>query len=790
MPDVTPFQKLQSWIPPWSGTLACCLLAGLLFQGVFWLAYRQIDDNLYANRDDAIITASHARNWVEYGSIGVNPSGERVEGFSSPLQLLLFSGAYALTHVSYGRYFLIVTYLSAIAMGILLFFLCLPHRVLGLVLTALAAIALALDSSFLEWHASGMENALTHAFFLLAVVLLVHMYAIQRIRYAYVLPVFAASIARIESIYHIAPLLAVFAVCWLVAYRQFRGLGFAGLTLAVWAVFFAIRWHYFGALFPNTAAAQAISVGDRAGLLLAGDAPYWKQSLALSAKSFSWHHGWILLPVCLCLPFMQFNRKAALAALLLLSLAVTGLFSPFLFGEARLDATRLSTQVALAVVALAVLAAAHTRRPTYRYFTVPVTVASAATILLWSYAALDHRPYYLWFSENVFAQFRHELVTLREKHDIPRPAVANPDLGLMSWYKDCNIVDLGYLGNPVLTQLDAFHDEGKRDIANYFFDIAAPDLIELHGVWSERHAHLFKDPRFQERYVAADAHIDAFLQKRFTRSPSFRGEYGAYVRAGYWVRRDIIAGSDSRERRFVEDLRAAISLERIDRELKGCEAEHLTADQAQYVVRTAYRFLPEFVAAGLYPDLVSLLETHETRLGYSTALIRGRTDPDWHDALFRYVRAYAPVRVRDRMERDYEETFAAAGDMQRKAGNRIAPGLWLTGCRLTPAEGKWGKLQLLFECERPMDKDWRLFVHGLVPDDRRALAPADAKKSGFLNWDIGFPDPPTTDWNQNPHVVLTLYVPDYAAATSVTAGFYRPGEGSLGRAVTIPVPAP
>jgi hypothetical protein len=97
-------------------TLVGFLMAGLLFYGVFWLAYQQIDENLYVNRDDAIITVSHGRNFVEYGSIGVNPSGERVEGYSSPLQFLIFSGTYALTHLHYDLYFRIIAGLSAFIM--------------------------------------------------------------------------------------------------------------------------------------------------------------------------------------------------------------------------------------------------------------------------------------------------------------------------------------------------------------------------------------------------------------------------------------------------------------------------------------------------------------------------------------------------------------------------------------------------------------------------------------------------------------------------------------------------
>ncbi|MCF6283929.1 MAG: hypothetical protein L3K26_01875 [Candidatus Hydrogenedentes bacterium] len=892
MVNVTPFFSLISRVSQRQRTRVGFLIAGLLFYGVFWLGYRQIDENLYINRDDAIITVSHARNFVEYGSIGVNPSGERVEGYSSPLQFWTFSGAYALTRLHYDLYFRIVAGLSAFVMGLLLFALCLPHRKLGLALVPLAAFALTRDLSFFEWHASGMENALTHMFFLLAVVLLLRMTTEHKLNYWYALPLFAASIARIESIYHIGPLLAIFVVFWLITHRQpkrlespcpqggpapsfprtwesrtrwgalirtkldprvrgddallsrsgrecLRGFAFPGLVLALWAVFFGVRWYYFGAVFPNTAAAQAISIGDRVAMFLDGNTAYLEQSWGLTKNLFFWHHGMLLLPIFVCLPLLKFTRKTVLAILLLLSLCFTGLFSPFLFGAARLDTTRLSTQVALAIVVLAAVVIVHTRRPRYRLFTVPLMLVCVSGLLYWSHAKWEHKPYYLWFSEDVFAKFRNELVELREKHDIPRPTLANPDLGLMSWHKDFNIVDMGYLGNPVLTKLDAVHDDAKRDIANYFFDIAAPDLIELHGIWSERHAHLFKDPRFRENYAAARTTIDGLLRKRFTRSATFRAEYGEYVRAGYWVRRDIMADSDSRERKLVDDLRRALSLERLEGELKRCEEAGLAPAQTFYVVRSAYRFIPELVEHGLYGDVVALLDRYQPKLGYSTALLRGRSKRGWHDELVSFVEAYSPERIRDRMEREFEESFfshvsvhpeehptpsfpqmwesrtrqkppateldprvrgddgllldsggehlPSRSDDKEDPNREIIAGLNLLDCRLTPTEKGWGKLQLLFDCDRPIEKDWKIYVHATVPEEKRDRLPKRLQKLGFINWDFGFPDPPTSQWHTYQRIVLTQYVPYGTDVESIRVGLYRPGEGALGKPAVLSI---
>ncbi|MBW2525913.1 MAG: hypothetical protein JRI23_17150, partial [Deltaproteobacteria bacterium] len=70
--------------------------AALLLPTALWLRYGQIPGSFYLLRDDGVITFSHARNLVEYGAIGVDPSGARVEGFSSPLHFGIYLVAYGL----------------------------------------------------------------------------------------------------------------------------------------------------------------------------------------------------------------------------------------------------------------------------------------------------------------------------------------------------------------------------------------------------------------------------------------------------------------------------------------------------------------------------------------------------------------------------------------------------------------------------------------------------------------------------------------------------------------------
>src|SRR3990172_5599344 len=84
----------------------CLLVTGAtIFVLIFHLNLARVPAANYEARDDALITLSHARNLVEYGFIGVSPSGERIEGFSAPLQFVVAAGFYAIRPFDYLTFF-------------------------------------------------------------------------------------------------------------------------------------------------------------------------------------------------------------------------------------------------------------------------------------------------------------------------------------------------------------------------------------------------------------------------------------------------------------------------------------------------------------------------------------------------------------------------------------------------------------------------------------------------------------------------------------------------------------
>ncbi len=415
------------------------LLGGSIFVVVFHFAYSGLDDDFYRTRDDGIITMSHARNLVEYGFIGVNPSGGRVEGYSAPAQFFLFAAAYAVTGTGYAAYAAIQTVAATFLLGALFILFFKERKAAAVILTAAAALFLAYLRPFLEWHGSGMENAVTHVLFLAAVLILVSLVRMERIVYPLAIPVFLASISRIESIYHIGPLLVIFSVFWLLAFRDWRGVRFSCVVLGLWGLFQLWRYLYFGELLPNTAHAQSISVIDNLRSWLRPDAEHMRRA----GDILAFHGGSVLLPSLAAALMLARRRQTVLLLLLIGSLTLTAAFSESVFGVARLDPARLTTHLAVfAAVGAAVLfyCLGNGRRALWA-----ASAVAAAAVFGMDVTA----PYYLCCSGNSAAA---EFARIAEAEALPRPTVAFPDLGEASWRKQFNIVDLGRLGSPIMAK--------------------------------------------------------------------------------------------------------------------------------------------------------------------------------------------------------------------------------------------------------------------------------------------------------------------------------------------------
>lgn len=600
---------------------AVCFFGGLIFLAIFYLAYGYIDNNLYTVRDDGVITMSHAKNFVDFGFIGVSPSGERVEGFSAPLQFLIYSVVYLLFKIEYSTFATVQTYFCTFLLGVIISAFFIKRVFFALFLTTLCATLLSFQSSFIEWHGSGMENSITHVTFLATILVLFTFSKRQTISLSFVIVPILASLARIESIFHIFPLVFVFAIYWRAFEKSYRGFGFLAIFVFAWSLFQVARFVYFGDFLPNTAYGQSISVGDRISSLFTLDKGFLEQATHTAKYNFSRHGGYLLLLAVPILPFLKWSKANGLLIYLFSVGVLTAWFHPYFFGSARLDATRTVTQLAIYVPGV-LAAALFMLRPTKLLCLTPIVLPIAAIIFKLNHIA----PYGLCCGIDDFNRFRKEFDEAAASHQIQRPTVSNPDLGAMSWYKQFNIVDLGRLGSKIMAKL-----RGGPLLSEYYYEFSAPDLIETHEWWSCIHIDsIFSDVRFKQKYKP--------IRNRWAIG---RGACnGKRLPVGIWIRKDVHSQSHSEERQFLEQLQQDISVEFVESSLQNCLSQETgiqhDLSRCTYISRSVFRLLPEFKEHSNFDQLEAIFSRSPSK-PFDDFLVTGYRKPHTDEAALAFL---------------------------------------------------------------------------------------------------------------------------------------------------------
>lgn len=614
-------------------------VSGLIFLLIFSLGYKRIPNNYYEYRDDGLITLSHARNLADYGTISINPSGDRVEGFSAPTQFILYYSLYKTTGISYEAYCKLQTLALSFLLGFFFIKFFKKNYLLGITLSIFSAFLLQNESSFFEWHASGMENAITHFLFVLSIYLLFKMLGEGKINYSYTLIIFLTSISRIEFIYYIGPILLVFTIFWIGANKNYMAFFFTLIVIGTWLSFNLFRYIYFGDLLPNTAYAFGISVTKRLNDLLDVSLSLNKPTIKLVSSTFTTHYGYLIFLIIPLIFFVRKTKERMFIVLMLFSLIVLTCIYPVFFGEPRLDPSRTTTHMSVLVVLLICVVISQLK---LRKHTIWIITPFLLVLLVFS-RSLVKRPYYLPWSSSYFLKIRSELLDIQKDHDFFRPTVCNADLGVISWHKDFNIIDLGRIGSPIMARLNT-----KKSTANYLFEFAAPDLIEIHDAWSCDYSYLFQDKRFYEMYEPIREARTEWLKQNCSRAEG--------AKTGIWIRKDVKIDSQSRERLFLDKLRENLSENLIDDELEACLKED-RSDSSLYITRSAYRYLPELAKKGKLKAVLKLF-TRSKSSQYDLAVLNSRNIGEWYKDAVSFINGYT--------HHENNKAFQATGTLEIK----------------------------------------------------------------------------------------------------------------------------
>lgn len=268
--------------PSWGNRVHLVLLIGIMIgaivhQAVFWYWYIE----------DSAISFAYARHLAAGEGLVTYPGGERVEGYSNPLWVLLMA-VFELVGVD--------GFTSSKLLAMVFGTACIPlvwatvRRVRpgGDVTPLLAAALLAGNSQFAIWNASGLENSL----FCFLITLGMYRVVVEGEEGGFpwsALAFFGLSITRPEAIVY-----AAFAGFWamVLTLRSGKGLGYTLRWLLVFwipfGVYQAARIAYFGWEFPNTYYAK---LGRRHPALYGWNLRCWKYLRDYTAELWQ---GWFL----------------------------------------------------------------------------------------------------------------------------------------------------------------------------------------------------------------------------------------------------------------------------------------------------------------------------------------------------------------------------------------------------------------------------------------------------------------------------------------------------------------
>ena len=587
-------------------------------------------------RDDSVIHLSQSLNLVQFGSVGLSPGG-RVEAMSSPLNFLIslpfFTFNKKLDFTNYLDGYLLVTLLLlgtsvsyAINQVSKKYKLSLKLKIIFHVSTY--ALFTSSWTTF-GWVISGMENVLIVILLSLLIGLLAHN---QPRLDLLIFVIVLLGISRIEMPVFLS--LIYLGVLRFSNFSKNQKLKLILIPLGFWSIFHSIRFAYYGELFPNTASAlgKSLSILPIALFLLQvimichkffGKQQYYR--IRFNVSLLFWPFFLILSLLRIRETTYELSYKIALISCLIaismlfivilhfndssmsLNLALMITLIPLnhfvFFGPARLSAFRIVSIFVLPIILVFVwvLLDKYSEiflKSAYLSLFIFTVITIALFINRFDYernlccAISPSDKIILSNSKNLFAS------------NGPKPIVANPDLGKISFSKKTINVDLGLIGDPLLSKLTR---EKNNVYVDYLLNYAAPDVVELHGHWMCVYSDLLSHPKFPALW-------DIKLQEKVSSEFNVPEQLNCPQKGMYTIWQRNIPKAEKELSELISMESKSKAIEKVAREVYSCASISAELHRCQYVTRSIIRNREYLIKKGWLNDVTELMKKSPTYL--------------------------------------------------------------------------------------------------------------------------------------------------------------------------------
>lgn len=514
--------KYQNWLPV-ALPFLLFVLHSLLFRD--WII------------DDAGISFAYARNLAHGNGLVSQPGMNPVEGFSNFTWVLILSPFFLLkvfNPILTPKIISLVLVLGSFITVQKILASMTKHFYLG---TFVVLILLALNSSFVIWTISGLENPL---YVFLISLILWHIIKYSRGEINWVKSIITISIlsalcalTRPDGIIY-AAIFPFFLLIDLIQGKNkpkeaLKSLWiYIGTFLLVFGSYLVFRFFYFGDILPNTYYAKS------SGLFLYPR--IWMMALQGLLISLGMSK-YIIIGIFALLIYLVIQRRITrpyfvLSITILVALSIYFLLPPDWMGEFRF-ATPFFLLFYIFLFSTSDMVYENTKLKKYTgpmIFLLIFLISSISTASFIARSCDFAKSPTVPFSE-VAEYFGYRFNEYATAMGIENGSILAPDLGGTLYYSHLKVYDLAGLTDKVIAL-----NMGKNQSVfyDYIFDELKPTFIHTHGFW-DRKSNFDADPRFRENYIA-------IIETKDSGIPT---DMGTTMFSGDYVRIDAVRDYDA-----------------------------------------------------------------------------------------------------------------------------------------------------------------------------------------------------------------------------------------------------
>ena len=476
--------------------------------------------------DDAGITYAYAKNLaLGYGLVS-QPGVPPVEGYSNFLWLL-FMTPFFLLNIFHPYITVKAISFSCVLLTYIYLHFSIKHITNKILPTLMILMCLSLNTSYLIWTCSGLENPLLG---LLGTILLFHLIRTPAAKcintkesIIAALIVVTIGLTRPDGIMYSLAFPIYLLYLLLFTRLMFKNIlrsfiSYTSTVILLMGTFIIFRYSYFGEFYPNTYYVKGgPTISNLIKSLLLQDSYLIKVQELVSSLFGS--NFWLItiITITLTATILIFQKIKRDNIVILLIFTYIALLIHILMPNDWMGEYRFATLFIIFYYGTLIILTTLIINFFFHKFRYKNEITALIFIALLGGICKEHYQRFSKFIdapivafEGVKTYYSDRFDNYSDKLNLSSASILLPDIGATLFYSKLRVYDLVGLTDPVTART---LKRDKKKFYNYVFDEIKPTFIHIHGNWTFQ-SNLDADPRFRRDYVPISEYHDDYIKKR------------------------------------------------------------------------------------------------------------------------------------------------------------------------------------------------------------------------------------------------------------------------------------